>query len=118
MQQLQIKRLTQSESNRERAKFDPCIGDRGIPDQATIKQITKLLGKTDRTIARYRKLLLRSCLEYQSITVINGIDSTVLVHRQIELLIEFSELMTAYKNVNIAIDIYGKNHPNPNNEKG
>lgn len=111
MQQLEVRRLTRSESNRERARVDP--HHVGVPDQAPIKWIVQAIGKTDRTIARYRQLLIANCLEYQTIAVMNGIDNPVLVKRQIELLTEFSELMTAYKNVAIAIDIYNREHVNP-----
>jgi predicted DNA-binding helix-hairpin-helix protein len=104
----QVKRLTASESAREQ-QLDY---DR-IPEKARIKWICQYLNKSDRCVARYRKILFQTCLEYQCLTCINGIDSNVLTRRQIQLLEEFANYADLYRNIDLATSHYGSNHPKP-----
>lgn len=108
MQQLEVRRLTAAESEKEQQYcYDV------IPARARIKWVCEFLGKTDRTIARYRKLLFENCLEYQTLTCANGIDNNILLQRQIELLKEFSDIVEIYQHVGLAIAHYGTLHPHP-----
>lgn len=117
MQQLKIRRLTEYETQREQRKCDPSwVGDI-LPPQAPIKWIVQHIGKTDRTIARYRKVLMTNCLEYQTIACLNGIDSPVLLSRQIELLEEFSDLVDTYRDIGLAIAVYNRSHPDPYSDR-
>ena len=108
MQQLEVRRLTPQESAREQQTFYDVI-----PPKARIKWITQYLGKTDRTVSRYRKLLFEHCLEFQTLTCINGIDNRILLKRQIELLKELSDLMDIWKDVDLSLTYYGSRHPRP-----
>lgn len=108
MQQLSVRRLTKKEGYKEAQQhFDT------IPEFAPIKWICSYLGKSDRTVARYRAILFENCLEYQSIACFNGIDNPVLHKRQIQLLEEFSALMGNFKCLKVSLAVYGRVHPHP-----
>ncbi len=108
MQQLQVIRLTPQESLREQEYFFD-----QIPERAKIRWICQFLGKSDRTLRRYRVLLLQNCAEYQQLACLNGIDNRILLRRQIELLQELSELIDTWNDVDLALTFYGNIHPSP-----
>ncbi len=116
MQQLEVRRLSPSESAKERQEFffDTCsTGSAEIPKSARVKWICQYLGKSDRTVKRYRDLLFEHCYEYQQITCINGIDNRILRRRQIELLKEFSDLVNIWNDIEFSLECYRVNHLHP-----
>lgn len=113
MYQQKVRRLTFAESVNERHKsFEE------VPPLARIVWVCEYLGKSDRRVAYYRKLLFEKCLEYQTITCVHGIDKTPLLKRQVELLKEFSDLIGRTNNEAIALSCYHLTHPSPLDVQG
>lgn len=104
MQQLGVRRLDPT----EHTKFVDTI-----PHKARIRWVCRYLGKSDRTVARYRQLLFSHCLEYQTLTCSNGLDNNILLSRQVHLISELSDLMDEWRDVKLALEFYGRNHRSP-----
>lgn len=108
MEPLTIRRMTREESEKAQwSAYDQ------IPRYAPIKWICKYLGKCDRTIAKYRYLLIEHSLEYQRLACFNGLENPVLMKRQVELIKELSGLFDEWRDRKVVLALFNQRHRHP-----